>query len=74
MSDWVEKDMTGKLWENGFKEDGHNQPVKTGTCTLGGVQYKISAWDNTSKNGKPYLGLVFQVKEVTIVESGAEPF
>ena len=56
------KDNSGALFNNDRKEtDKH--PDMTGTITIEGKEYWLSAWNNTSKAGKKYMGLSAQMKE-----------
>lgn len=50
------KDMTGVLF---MVEDraSDKHPNLTGNVTIKGEKYYISAWTNTSKNGKKYISL-----------------
>lgn len=55
------KDNGGMMYENPRQEkDTH--PQWKGRCTIAGVEYWISGWDNEGKKG-PYIGLRFQPVE-----------
>jgi hypothetical protein len=59
-----QKDMTGSVWVNDRKErDTH--PDRTGSATIGGVEYWISGWLKKTKAGDPYLSLAFKPKQKT---------
>lgn len=58
MSDYVEKDGYGSLFNNERKEkDSH--PDRRGTFTMGGKQYEIAGWLKDGKNGE-FLSLKVQ--------------
>jgi len=58
------KPNTGALFKND-KQGNDRRPDYTGTCAIGGDEYRISAWINTSKNGSKYMSLNFQLNEKT---------
>jgi hypothetical protein len=57
----MSNDMSGAIFRNKRKEK-ENHPDRTGTCTIGGVEYWISGWMK-EKNGEPYMSLSFKPKE-----------
>lgn len=60
----MSQDMSGAIFNNDRKEkDTH--PDRTGTCTIGGVDYWISGWLK-KKDGRPYLSLAFKPKEAKV--------
>jgi hypothetical protein len=54
--------MRGVLFRND-KREKDSQPQAKGTCQIDGVEYWVSAWTNTDKNGNKYQSLSFQKKE-----------
>ena len=48
----------GVLFPNKYKEDGDKKPNYTGSVDVQGEQWRLAAWDNTSKNGVKYISLV----------------
>lgn len=42
-----------------------NHPDYTGKATIDGVEYELAAWNRTSKNDKPYLGLSIKKRELS---------
>jgi uncharacterized protein (DUF736 family) len=59
MSDYVQKEGTGTLFKN--DKTSENQPDYKGKCLVDGKNKSISAWLNTSKDGKTrYLALKLQ--------------
>tara|TARA_R100000808_G_scaffold843_1_gene4044 strand:- start:1166 stop:1381 length:216 start_codon:yes stop_codon:yes gene_type:complete len=50
------KDMTGVLFPVENKQSDKH-PNLTGNIVIKGEKYYISAWTNTSKNGKKYISL-----------------
>jgi uncharacterized protein (DUF736 family) len=49
-------DNSGALFKNSKKEK-ESQPDLTGKITVNGVDYTLSAWDNTSKSGTEYISI-----------------
>ena len=69
------KPNTGSLFKNSYKTAGDKKPDYTGTCVVGGNEYRISAWINTAKNGTKYMSLNFQLPEpITRSESVGADF
>ena len=59
MSD--KRDMSGVLFKNGRKQtDSH--PDYTGTCTINGEEFYMSAWLKTGKAGK-FMSFAYKPKE-----------
>ena len=54
------KDNSGNLFKNTFKEEGSKQPDYKGNVMVNGVVMSVSGWVNKDKNGNPYFGLSFQ--------------
>lgn len=52
----MDNEMKGALFPND-KGDNESRPDMRGEVTIGGTKYSVSAWKNTSKAGKSYLGL-----------------
>jgi len=51
----IDKENKGLIFANTLKEK-ENQPDYNGYLNIGGKQYKLAAWKNTSqKDGKMYL-------------------
>jgi hypothetical protein len=48
---YQQRDGSGSLFRNTFKKEGSNQPDYQGDITIGGQQWKLSAWLKTSKDG-----------------------
>lgn len=55
-------DNSGALFRNDRKETD-KQPDYTGEAKIEGVEYRLSAWLNESKNGKKYMGLKMTPKD-----------
>ena len=55
-------DNSGALFRNDRKEK-ETQPDYTGEAKIEGVEYRLSAWLNESKNGKKYMGLKLTAKD-----------
>ena len=56
------KDFTGALFANDRKEKD-TDPNAKGTAVIGGVEYWVSAWTNTSAKGQRYQSLRFTPKQ-----------
>jgi hypothetical protein len=62
---YEQKDNTGSLFKNQRKEkDTH--PDATGSITVDGVAYWISAWSKQDRNGNHYQSLSVRRKEQTM--------
>lgn len=59
---YEQKDNSGALFVNDKREtDKH--PNAKGSAMIGGVEYWVSAWTNTSSKGTKYQSLSFQPKD-----------
>jgi len=57
-----DNNMSGALFKNDKREtDSH--PHAKGSAEVAGVEYWVSAWTNTDKNGNKYQKLKFTPKE-----------
>jgi len=52
----------GSLFKNDFKEK-ETHPDMKGDMNIGGEIYGISAWEETTKDGQPYLSLSLTTPE-----------
>jgi len=59
---YEQKDMTGSLFKNNRKERD-TQPAYTGSVTLNGEQYWLSAWLKKDKHSETYMSLALKPKE-----------
>lgn len=57
-----QRDMQGSLFRN-QKREKDTHPNATGSATIDGVQYWISAWTKDGKNGEKWQSLSFQRKD-----------
>lgn len=62
MSNYEQKPDTGSLFIND-KREKEIQPNAKGSALIGGVEYWVSAWTNTSSKGVKYQSLSFQRKD-----------
>ena len=62
MSNYETKDLTGVLFANAERTK-ETQPNAKGSAMIGGVEYWISAWTNTSSKGTKYQSLKFERKD-----------
>lgn len=56
------KDDSGSLFKNDKKES-ENHPDYKGNALIDGIEYWVSSWVNTSKDGKKYMSLKFNAKD-----------
>ena len=67
------KDMTGVLFPvEEKKSDKH--PNLTGNVIIKGEKYYVSAWTNTSKNGKKYISLKVNAEQKQQPKNDDIPF
>ena len=59
---------SGILFDNSNKTNP-KAPDKQGTAEVGGVEYKIAAWEKTAKNGNLFLALKFTRKDEAFVKT-----
>ena len=57
-----DNEMRGVLFRNKDR-DKETQPHAKGSCQIAGVEYWVSAWTQTSKNGERYQSLSYQRKD-----------
>ena len=57
-----QRDNSGSLFANS-KRTEEKHPQATGSATIGGVEYWVSAWTKTTKDGKKWQSLAFKPKE-----------
>jgi len=62
MSQYEQKDNSGALFVND-KREKETQPNAKGSAMIGGVEYWVSAWTNTSSKGAKYQSLKFERKD-----------
>ena len=56
MSDY-DNTNRGAMFPNKYKEDGDKRPDHTGNLNVDGKEFKIAAWQSTSKAGNNYLSV-----------------
>ena len=59
---YVQKENSGSLFKNDRKETD-NHPHMKGDALIDGVQYWLSAWTKTDKNGNKFQSLSFTKKD-----------
>ena len=69
MSDY-DNTNKGAMFPNRYKEDGDKRPDHTGNLDVDGKEYKIAAWQSTSKNGNSYLSI--RLTEPEMSESSSD--
>ena len=58
------RDNSGMIFRNANKKMGDNQPSMYGFVTVGGVDYRVSAWTRFSqRDGSKCLSMQFQRKD-----------
>lgn len=68
MSQYEQKDNAGALFIND-KREKETQPNAKGSAMIGGVEYWVSAWTNTSSKGTKYQSLKFERKDQQIANT-----
>lgn len=66
------RDMSGSIFVNDRKER-ENQPDRTGSCMIDGVEYWVNGWMKKHKNGKPWMSLAFKRKDAPSAKAPAAP-
>ena len=62
MADFVQKELSGSMFKNQKKlTDQH--PNMTGSALIAGVEYYVSAWTKTDKNGNKWQSMSFTKKD-----------
>jgi len=64
MSDY-DNTNTGAMFPNTYKEDGDKRPDHTGNLNVDGKEFKIAAWQSTSKAGNDYLSVRINEPEMS---------
>lgn len=59
---YEKRDNSGSVFVNDRKERD-NQPDRTGSCMIDGVEYWINGWVKKDKNGNPWMSLAFKRKD-----------
>lgn len=62
MSNYQQKDNSGTLFKND-RRDSESQPNAKGSALIDGVEYWVSAWTKTGRNGEKFQSLAFTRKE-----------
>ena len=57
-----QREGSGSLFKND-KKTAENQPNATGSALIGGVEYWVSGWTKTDKNGGKWQSLAFKRKD-----------
>lgn len=67
---YEQRDMSGSLFRNDKREkDSH--PNATGSALIDGVEYWVSSWTKTDKNGHKWQSLAFKRKDAKPAAKGA---
>jgi hypothetical protein len=59
---YEQRENSGSLFKNNRREQ-ENHPHATGSALIGGVNYWVSAWTKTDKNGNNWQSLAFKPKD-----------
>lgn len=60
--DEYDNELRGSLFKND-KDGNEARPDYTGTCQIGGVEYRMAAWLKEAASGKKYMSFKFDPKE-----------
>lgn len=71
MAGFENKDLTGALFKNEYKQKD-SQPDVSGTCRIGGIDYKVAGWNKTTKGGVRMVSLAFTEKSDVPVVNNAK--
>lgn len=63
MAEEYDNEMRGVLFQVPEDKRSDKGPIMRGSCQIEGVEYRMSVWGNTSKNGRRYWSIKFQVDE-----------
>lgn len=64
-------EMKGTLGENLYRRNERDSDMK-GKCQINGIEYNISGWLKTSKNGGQFYSLSFTERTREKVEQGSK--
>lgn len=71
MADFVQKELSGSMFKN-QKKLTENHPNMTGSALIAGVEYYVSAWTKTDKNGNKWQSMSFTKKDQQKTREQAE--
>lgn len=57
-----DNELRGSLFKND-KDGNEARPDYTGTCQIGGIEYRMAAWLKEAASGKKYMSFKFDPKE-----------
>lgn len=72
MSKQYDNELKGVLFVND-KKVKDTDPNYNGSATIDGVEYWMSGWKKTSKEGKSFLSLSFQLKDAGAGQRSGSP-
>lgn len=58
-----QKDNSGSLFVNERQQPGTQQPDRSGSAMIDGVEYWVSGWLKKTQDGQTWLSLAFKRKE-----------
>ena len=74
MSEQYDNNNSGVLFKNDDKREGKKDPEYRGSAVVDHVNYWLSVWVNTSKDGRKYMSVKFKPKdEKATRDPGAAP-
>ena len=63
-----QKDNSGAIFKNNKKQN-ENSPPLTGNALIGGVDYWVSAWSKTDKNGEKWISFSVKAKNPSTAQT-----
>ena len=60
---YEQKDNSGSLFVNDKQKPGSQQPDRSGSALIDGVEYWVSGWIKRKQDGTAWLSLAFKRKE-----------
>jgi len=66
------KDNSGSLFKN-TRPQNEKSPPLSGNAMIGGVEYWVSGWTKTDKNGEKWISFAFKQKNPSAAQAQPQP-